>query len=37
MTFACFEAIGFNRLSEGRIAEHWGVLDVAGMMGQLGL
>ncbi len=31
------EAIDILRLSSGRIAEHWGVLDAAGMAGQLGL
>ena len=30
------EMIDINRLSDGRIAEHWGVMDVASMMAQLG-
>ena len=29
-------AIDINRISDGRIAEHWGVIDAAGMMEQLG-
>jgi steroid delta-isomerase-like uncharacterized protein len=28
-------AIDINRVSDGRIAEHWGVVDAAGMMAQL--
>lgn len=28
-------AIDINRLSDGRIVEHWGVLDAAGLMSQL--
>jgi steroid delta-isomerase-like uncharacterized protein len=31
------EAIDINRMENGRIAEHWGVIDAASMMGQLGL
>jgi predicted ester cyclase len=31
------EAIDIVRLSDGRIAEHWGVLDGAEMVRQLGL
>lgn len=31
------EAIDIVRMTDGRIAEHWGVMDAAGMAGQLGL
>ena len=30
------EAIDIMRLSDGRIAEHWGVMDAASLAGQLG-
>jgi steroid delta-isomerase-like uncharacterized protein len=30
------EAMDIVRLSNGRVVEHWGVFDAAGMMGQLG-
>ena len=31
------EAIDIVRMTDGRIAEHWGIMDTAGMAGQLGL
>lgn len=31
------EAVDIVRLTNGRIAEHWGVMDAAGMAAQLGL
>jgi steroid delta-isomerase-like uncharacterized protein len=31
------EVIDIVRMTDGRIAEHWGIMDAAGMAGQLGL
>ena len=31
------EAMDILRMTDGRIAEHWGVIDEAGMAAQLGL
>ena len=34
---ACHRMLGHHRMNDGRIIEHWGLLDSAGLTAQLGL